>query len=1006
MSETKVDTDATEKPKAGAATAEPKAAQQDSKATSATADAKKATAAKTDAKQGSETEAAQPGPKLRWVRGGIPLALGLLIEFCICAADKQFRWGVPVGILAVAIAAWGALDLSGSFDDAPDRVAGKVHIRDLVGHLAAVGGSLVLTLLLITLAVAGYTPAIANAVLITTAFLALVVSVYKLGEHLGAWGVDETGVTRTMFRRHGFWVVGLGTVLYLPMLGSYSLSDPWETHYGEVAREILSRDDWISTWWAQDGWFWSKPVLNFWTEALSMALFGAGYKPDQMLAGASRGLTPWPEWAIRMPVFILTITALYLLYKGVSKVFGRRAGMLGAMVLATTPYWYLIAHQTMTDMPFVAAMTSAMGLLLLGMHTDPDREVKVYELQVGKASIRLSGFHLVFGAILMCVIPQVIYLLTRNVDLVLTADKLGFRWHEDVFFAGSGRGNAGLPGNQGWTETHPANKDMRPVFQGLLWAGVTVLLFWINRTERRLSRLYFLMAWFFAAISTMGKGPAGFALPMLCAGAYVFATAKWKKILEIELLSGVLIIAAVALPWYVAMYMRHGQPFTDRLLFHDMWKRALTHVHDTNVGDDVSFRYFIWQLGYGLFPWTGLVPVGLVWWARRSDDAGKGKGDVAVFLTMWFVFAFALFTGMLTKFHHYIFPAVPPAAMLTGIVLDHMIGRRELSAAGRWSLAGYAGSIATGMALLIYGFFRLFPGRLLGNVEADTMAARPGVLWLAIPCIIIGAAIIFAGVRYFGASKSEGAPLEDDADVVGDEPQGETDYRSAPQAHKPQPKYVYEEVLLGAAGIGAAVLVALCGRDMTVHPKGDVNGQARLMHLFTYNYGRAWPESLDFSGMIAAFALVATGLMVLLVFRKFRQHVVVASLAMAGVWALWALDIYMIKTANHWGQRDTILAYYKDRAGPEQPIIAYQMNWKGENFYTSNRIPAYVSSGSKFTQWIQDEKNKGVKTMYFVTEHGRKNGLKNELGAGVKTFDAITSTWLDNKFGLFKATFE
>jgi 4-amino-4-deoxy-L-arabinose transferase-like glycosyltransferase len=127
------------------------------------------------------------------------------------------------------------------------------------------------------------------------------------------------------------------------------------------------------------------------------------------------------------------------------------------------------------------------------------------------------------------------------------------------------------------------------------------------------------------------------------------------------------------------MYMRHGQAFTDRLLFHDMWKRAIVHVHDTNAGVDVSFRYYIWQLGYALFPWTGLVPVGLVWWLRRREDAaGSGRGDVSVFLAMWFVFAFALFTAMLTKFHHYIFPAVPPAAMLTGIVLDRMMGERPL----------------------------------------------------------------------------------------------------------------------------------------------------------------------------------------------------------------------------------------------------------------------------------------------------------------------------------------
>ena len=53
----------------------------------------------------------------------------------------------------------------------------------------------------------------------------------------------------------------------------------------------------------------------------------------------------------------------------------------------------------------------------------------------------------------------------------------------------------------------------------------------------------------------------------------------------------------MCLPWYVQMYMRHGAPFTDRLLFHDMYKRAFVHVHDTNTGDDVSFRYYVWQLG-------------------------------------------------------------------------------------------------------------------------------------------------------------------------------------------------------------------------------------------------------------------------------------------------------------------------------------------------------------------------------------------------------------------------
>ena len=102
-------------------------------------------------------------------------------------------------------------------------------------------------------------------------FLALVVAVHRLGAALGG--------PRRLLARRGFWVVAGATLLYLPLLGSTSLIDPWESHYGEVAREMIARDDWISPWWAQERWFWSKPVLDLWLEALSMRLSAS---------------TPWP----------------------------------------------------------------------------------------------------------------------------------------------------------------------------------------------------------------------------------------------------------------------------------------------------------------------------------------------------------------------------------------------------------------------------------------------------------------------------------------------------------------------------------------------------------------------------------------------------------------------------------------------------------------------------------------------------------------------------------------
>ncbi len=87
----------------------------------------------------------------------------------------------------------------------------------------------------------------------------------------------------------------------------------------------------------------------------------------------------------------------------------------------------------------------------------------------------------------------------------------------------------------------------------------------------------------------------------------------------------------------------------------------------------------------------------------------------------------------------------------------------------------------------------------------------------------------------------------------------------------------------------------------------------------------------------------------------------------------------MVKTAPHWGQREILAAYYADRSGPNEPIVAYQMNWKGENFYTSNHAAVFVSTGAPFASWLKSEREGQV--MYFVAEHSRIGGLKSEVKA-------------------------
>ena len=905
----------------------------------------------------TENEALVPaGNRLRpaALAGALFAAAPLFLLMC---CDRHFSFSVPVGVVLTLLVTACVLDFWGTFDDpATTSVTVSSLPRSVtVPRFVELTGSVVLLVAVLRLVVVGRLPfgLAGAAVAVTGALVWALIAGFRAFAALGV--VDEA---RPWHARWGFWLLVLNILLYVPLLGAYSLSDPWETHYGEVAREMLARDDWISTWWAQENWFWSKPVLDFWLQALSFSALGVGFMPDEMLAGVKLGLMPRPEWAARLPIFLLMLPASYLAYRAVAQRFGARAGFLGGLVLATAPHWYVIGRQSMTDMPYVAPLTAALACAALALGTDPEARAPVFPVRLGKRHLGLSARHLVVGLAVACVVPQVLYLFSRHLSLQTYAPNTGFRFHLDELLYGSA-GNCGLPGNEECRETAPLDPLLQPGLLSLVWIALLALFLFLNRGERRVQRLYFLGAWLATAVATMAKGAPGLVLPVVVVIAALCATRRWLDFTRLELVSFVLLVAALCLPWYVQMYARHGSQFTDRLLFHDMYKRAFVHVHDTNTGDDVSFRYYVWQLGYGLFPWTGLAVASLLGAQRDGDEAQNPRAEGAGVLLLWFVVAFSLFTISLTKFHHYILPAVPPVALLTGIFLDRLLPRE--APAGK-HLAFYLALVGGAGLLFLGAALELFPASIIGRVPAP--APSP---FAAVVGFVSALALFALAVRRWPAP--EAAP---DGDA-------------------------FARALTAAFGIAAALVVVLVGRDLS--SVDDLEGPARITYLASYNYARPWPLNLDFRGVFGAVTVVAALGAALFTLPRLRHHAVVLVVAV-GVWAAaWVLDVYLVRAAPHWGQRETILEYYRRRKGPEEPLVAFQMNWKGENFYTGNHVPAFVASGSKFKSWLKDEREKGTRVLFFTTEHTRESTLKTELGK-VEKFELLTTREDNNKFFL------
>ena len=75
---------------------------------------------------------------------------------------------------------------------------------------------------------------------------------------------------------------------------------------------------------------------------------------------------------------------------------------------------------------------------------------------------------------------------------------------------------------------------------------------------------------------------------------------------------------------------------------------------------------------------------------------------------------------------------------------------------------------------------------------------------------------------------------------------------------------------------------------------------------------------------------------------RWRDRAVYVIGGVALVSAIWGLDVYMMDIVAALGAAGAIQAYYENRSGPDEWLVAYQMNWKGENFYTGNHLPVFV----------------------------------------------------------------
>ncbi len=84
------------------------------------------------------------------------------------------------------------------------------------------------------------------------------------------------------------------------------------------------------------------------------------------------------------------------------------------------------------------------------------------------------------------------------------------------------------------------------------------------------------------------------------------------------------------------------------------------------------------------------------------------------------------------------------------------------------------------------------------------------------------------------------------------------------------------------------------------------------------------------------------------------------------------------KLSPHWSQRDLFWIYYH-QSQPDEPIGAYQMNWRGEQFYSKNTVREIVRQGPPMCTLAEFMNGPGPRK-WILVEQARLGNLRQALG--------------------------
>ena len=237
-----------------------------------------------------------------------------------------------------------------------------------------------------------------------------------------------------------------------------------------------------------------------------------------------------------------------------------------------------------------------------------------------------------------------------------------------------------------------------------VFMGLTLLFFALAERYPARRRLFLVLMYASVGLGVLTKGPVAAVVPGLVFAVYLLVRRELRRVSEMMIPLGLLIVLAAVVPWYVVLYVRHG------------W----THIGSFLLGENVA-RF---TDGYGVdsvrgplfylpvlfsdsFPWSAFLIAAAIgsWRSRRSTAEDDRIVRLRLLLWLWIAVIVVFFSFSQAKQDLYIFPIIPAVAALAGAAIARGLAQEPRAArAIRITTAVVGMVVAVAAAGVVYLF--------------------------------------------------------------------------------------------------------------------------------------------------------------------------------------------------------------------------------------------------------------------------------------------------------------